>query len=93
MAPQLGRIGSGLLCGGARPLALGRNLGRVSGLLMPDGVHFAQHRPTELGPGLRVRDSGRIKERERIGLRVRDSGRMKERERDRRVLRNGISHS
>ena len=77
MAPQLGRIGSGLLFGGARPLALGRNLGRVSGLLMPDGVHFAQHRPTEPGPGLRVRDSGRIKERERIG----------------RVLRNRLSHS
>jgi hypothetical protein len=77
VAPQLGRIGSGLLFGGARPLALGRNLGRVSGLLMPDGVHFAQHRLNEPGPGLRVRDSGRMKERDRIG----------------RVLKNGLSHS
>jgi len=68
VALQLGRIGSGLLFGGARPLALGRNLGRASELLMPDGVHFAQHRPTEPGPGLRVRDYGRIKEKER-GLR------------------------
>ena len=65
VAPQLGRIGSGLLFGRARPLALGRNLGRVSGLLVPDGVHFAQYRPTEPDPGLRVRDSGRMKERER----------------------------
>ena len=54
VAPQLGRIGSGLLFGGARPLALGINLGRVSGLLMPDGVHFAQHRPTKWNHRARV---------------------------------------
>jgi hypothetical protein len=54
VAPQLGRIGSGLLFGGARPLALGRNLGRVSWFLMPDGVHFVQHRPTKWNHRARV---------------------------------------
>jgi hypothetical protein len=54
VAPQLGRIGSGFLFGGARPSALGRNQGRVSELLMPDGVHFAQHRPTKWNHRARV---------------------------------------
>jgi hypothetical protein len=54
VAPQLGRIGSGLLFGGARPLASGRSQGRASELLMPGGVHFAQHRPTKWNHRARV---------------------------------------